>query len=494
MSYINIPVSESALPFALEQYYSELNLIIGERAGQPLLLNNTITTFDINEEAPFYTQGVFRLFADRKFNVSPVDLGTAIQADRFSRSYEDIIGIASTQIDATLDADIAQKIQNYSKEIRRVMKDVVQYEISVNEDWTKIADSENLKPNDPRYTLRQLNFLESIFYADVKKEFETEIQSYRIAINKLRSSAYSPAQQKLIRSYNELAETYKIARPWETNFEKTVPGVNVLTFADPKVRIQSLCDVSPKTFPASVDLVKFKLGKDNIRNITVEENTVHNELHTRTWGAGGGGSFSAFGISVGGGGSSSGSSSYKKDFSSLKSFEMGFSDIAEVYVDRGLWFDPSLFSNTELKPIFDSIPGARDLKYVSVSLIIARGLTLKVNFNEKLDTEQWSKKTFAARGGVSVFGFRFGGRGSSTTYDYDFSQSVDKKTVTFKDDPQHCRLIAVRLEKIYHPINDVSNIFNKLNDLEQDDLQKLIAGEISYADYQSLRINSSENK
>ena len=113
MSYINIPASESALPFALEQYYSELNLIIGERAGQPLLLNNTITTFDINEEAPFYTQGVFRLFADRKYSVSPVDLGTAIQADRFSRSYEDIIGIASTQIDATLDADIAQKIQNY---------------------------------------------------------------------------------------------------------------------------------------------------------------------------------------------------------------------------------------------------------------------------------------------------------------------------------------------------------------------------------------------
>lgn len=282
MSYIEIPTSESALPFALEQYYSELNLIIGERADQPLLLNNTITTFDINEEAPFYTQGIFRLFADRQYNVSPLDLGTAIQADRFSRRYEDVIEIASTQIDASLDGETAQKIQNYSKEIRRVQKDILQFEIKVNKDWAKIAESENLKPGDTRYNLRQLNFLESIFYADVKKEFESEIQSYRIAINKLRSSAYSPAQQKLIRSFNELAETYKIARPWEANFEKTVPNVNVLTFADPKVRVQSLCDVSPKTFPAGVDLVKFKQGKDSLREIKVEENTVHNELHTRT--------------------------------------------------------------------------------------------------------------------------------------------------------------------------------------------------------------------
>ena len=261
MGYITIPASESALPFALEQYYSELNLLIGERADQPLLINNTITTFDINDEAPFYTEEVFRLFADRKYHVSPDDLGTAIQADRFSRRYEDVIEIASSQIDASLDSDTSQKIQSYNREITRVRKEIIQYEISVNEDWTKITESENLKPENPKYNLRQLNFLESIFYADVKKEFEYEMQGYRLAINKLRSAAYSPAQQKLIRSANELAETFKIARPWDTHFEKTVPNVNVLTFADPRVRVQSLCDISPRTFPAGMDLVKISTRK-----------------------------------------------------------------------------------------------------------------------------------------------------------------------------------------------------------------------------------------
>ncbi len=136
---------------------------------------------------------------------------------------------------------------------------------------------------------------------------------------------------------------------------------------------------------------------------------------------------------------------------------MDFEGIDEVYANRGLWYDPSLFSSEELKPIFDKIPGARDLEYVAVSLIIARGLTLKLNFSETLETEQWTRRRFNGRGGISIFGYRFGGSGSTTSYDYDFKLSDDKKTVEFKDDPKHCRLLGIRLERIYHPQEGAEN-------------------------------------
>lgn len=494
MSFINISAKESALPFALEQYYFALNQLIGERANQPILLNNTITTFDINEEAPFYSEGVFRLFADRKYSVSPDDLGTAIQVDSFSQQYEDVIKIASTQIDSQIDSETNRKIKNRIAEIRRVEKEIINYETTVNENWIKIAESEGLEPEDDRYNLRRINYLESIFYADVKEQFTSEIQTYRVTINALRASAYTPAQQKLLRSFRELAETYKIARPKSSQFEKTVPGVSILTFSDPTVRSKQLCHISPPSFPAGVDLVKFQKGNDNIRKITVDENTTHNELHTRTWSAGGGGSFNVFGMRLGGGGSSSGSSSYKKNFKSLKSFEMSFADIAEIYVDRGLWFDPSIFDNEELKPILDSVPGTRDLKYISVSLVIARGLTLTVNFDEELEEEKWKKEKFSARGGVSCFGYRFGGRGSRTTYDYDFKLSENKKTVTFKDDKQHCRLLAVRLEKIYHTKNNESQLFQVSEKFSKQNLDKLTSGNISYKEFQQDRVDSYNEK
>lgn len=486
MSYIDIPASESGLPFALDQYYEELNRIVGERGGQPLLLNNTITTFDIVPEAPFYTEGVFRHFADRKFRVSPEDLGTAIQADRFSHEYERVIEIASTKIDTQVPSEIRQQIENNKREIRRVNKDLIQFEKEVNSGWEEIVKNENLKPETTGYSLRHINYLESILYADEKQEFTNEIQDYRRAINNLRSSTYTQAQQKLIRSLSELAETYKIARPWNIYVERDIPDATVFTFAEPKYRSVQFCDVSPSIYP-SANLVLFQQRPDESRKITVTQNTTHNQLHTKTWGVGGSGKFKVFGIRIGGGGGGSGSSSYKKNFKKLSSFEINFAGISEIYANRGLWFDPSLFNNDELKPLFDDIPGARDLEYVAVSLIIGRGLTLKLNFDETLETEEWSKKTFKGRGGVSILGYSFGGSGNSSTYDYDYTLSTNKKEVTFTDDPKHCRLLGVRLERIYHP--KVAEGYNLMSENAAEAFNKGLAeGKMSLLTYQSLKL------
>lgn len=451
MNYISIPANESGLPFALEQYYKELTALIGVRGDQPVLLNNTITTFDIVKDAPFYTEGVFRNFADRKYKASPRDIGSAVETDRFSFEYERVLAIASTQIDGTISEESRLQIENLKREIRRVSRDLLDFEKEVLSGWNEIAVSEGLESDMPRYELRRINYLESILYADQKRQFSEEIEDYQRSVNNLRESAYSPDQQKLLRAADELSETYKVARPWNVYFERDFPDANILTFADPTVRSRQFCDVSPAIYPAN-NLIFLQERGGEARNISVTENSHHDQLHTQTWGASGSARFSCFGLRFGGGGGGSGSSSYKRDFESLRSFSMDFKGIDEVYANRGLWYDPSLFSSEELKPIFDKIPGARDLKYVGASLIVARGLTLTLSFNEKVETESWTRRKFNGRGGVSIFGYKFGGSGSRTSYDYDFKLSEDKKTVTFTDDPDHCRVLGVRLEKIYHPL------------------------------------------
>ncbi len=489
MSFINIPANESGLPKALEQYYKELTELVGLRDEQPILLNNTITTFDIVAGAPFYTEGVFRHFADRKFHTSPKDLGSSIQSDRFSFEYERALRLATTQIDGTINSDVKDKIDAYNNEIKRVNRDLLNFEKKIADDWQEIADKEKLTPEMPRYELRRINYLETILYADQKKGFTEEIEDYLRQINTLRESAYTPSQQKLIRSLDELSETYKIARPWNTSFERDFPNSTVLTFADPKVRIKALCDISAAIYPSS-NLVMFQDREGEARKISVEQNTTHNELHTRTWGVDGSVSFSAFGIRIGGDGGGSGESSYKRNFKSLTSFEMDFAGIDEIYADRGIWFDPSLFNSQELKPIFDKIPGARDLEFVALSLIIGRGLTLTLKFSEELNTEEWSRKVFNGRGGVSIFGYSFGGSGSTTRYDYDFNLSENKKSVEFKDDAKHCRLLAVRLERIYQP-SKVDNPQNRplWSEAANIALSALMSGKISLTSYQNLKID-----
>lgn len=479
---IEVPADETALPEALEQFYAQLTDLVGVRDGQPILLNNTITTFDIQSDAPFYTEGVFRNFADRKFRVSPDDLGSSARTDRFSYEYERVVEIAATEVDSNLKPEVSQKIENYKSEIARLLHEIVRFEVDTENQWAKIASGRGLKPDEEFYDLHRINFLETILYADQKRIFTDQIEDYRRSIEALRKGGYSPSQQKLLRAVAELADTYKVARPWTRQFERNFPNATVLTFADPRVRVSSLCDVSPSLYP-SADLIAFQERGGSRRSITVSEETKHTELHKRTWKARAGGSFRAFGIPFGGSGRGRGSSSYRKDFSKLASFELDFAGLDEVYADRGLWFDPTLFGDAELKPIFDSIPGARDLEYAAVSLIIARGLKLTLNFSEKLEVERWKKQSWNVGGGVSVFGFRFGGRASGSSYDYDYKLSDDQKSVTFEDADDHCRLLAVRLEEIYHPPGE-----GHVAGFSHDEIQSIKAGKTLVTGVQAKRL------
>jgi hypothetical protein len=491
MADVDIKPADSALPYALEQYYAELIELIGERTGEPVLLNNTITTLDITEKAPFYTEGVFRQFADRKYRQSPDNLGTAIQADRFSFEYERALNVASSDIDESLSTEVSTKIKAYQKELSRLNRKLVNFETDVADKWQKIVTLENLDPTSTTYQLRHINFLEAILYADQRNVISDDIGRYTRQIDVVRGSVYSPAQKKLLLAKSELADAYKIARPWNTYFERDFPEATVFTFADPRYRSRQLCDVSPAIYP-SLDLVNFQIrgGTKPQRAISISQTTVHNELHTRTWGAAGGGSFSLLGIKVGGGGGGSGESSYKRDFKQIRNVSIDFAGIEEVYANHGLWYDPSLFKDADLKPIFDSIPGARDLEFVAVSLIIARGLTLTLEFSDKVEEEQWSRKKFRGSGGVSVFGYRFGGASNSSAYDYDFKLSEDKKIVTFADDQKHCRLLAVRLERIYHPSRVAfpekhMELGAKVNEL----VQRVQGGQLSSSNYQELKLS-----
>jgi hypothetical protein len=104
-----------------------------------------------------------------------------------------------------------------------------------------------------------------------------------------------------------------------------------------------------------------------------------------------------------------------------------------------------------------------------------------MKFDTTVDTNSWSKQAFDASGGVSVLGFSFGGSGNSSRYDSSVTVSGDKKSVTFKDDPQLVRLLGVRLEPFATmPGGGVAST-------GPTPLDRLKKGEIDYLQYQNLK-------
>src|ERR1043166_6214694 len=74
---VNISIADSPLKQALDIYYDNfINLAQGFGDKDRMLINNTITSFDISQDTPYFNEGLFRAFADRVFKDSPENLGS----------------------------------------------------------------------------------------------------------------------------------------------------------------------------------------------------------------------------------------------------------------------------------------------------------------------------------------------------------------------------------------------------------------------------------
>lgn len=436
-----VSVADSPLDKALDVYYTWLLEIIstGSPASneQKLLLNNTITPFDISTDTPFYNEGLFRNFADRVFKGSPQNIEPANRADRFSKHYGNLISQAASRIDRKY-SSISTSLDAIRRELDTKTTKLSELISKIEGDWIKIG----VPRDDPNYEMRYLSFLESVRYADQVGSYSDEIDDLTGQIDSVRRNAYSADEQLILDNLSQFNKTHMIARPRRPNFERGVPNVNELTFADPRVRIEAICDLSAPIYPLG-DLVKF-LKLPGGKTCSISKSSKHTAQHDSQWAAGGSARYGFFGISADG----SGQSSYKSDISKVNSIELHFENIAEYLADRDFWFNPVIFEKPDLIKIFSQIGGLDRLEYVSVSLIIARGLKLTLSFDSAIDESQWTKRQFNASGGVYVFGVVFGASGSNSSYDYTAEISSDKRSVTFTDDPQLTRVLGYRLESL----------------------------------------------
>jgi hypothetical protein len=440
---VSISVKDSPLPAALDMFFSfMIDLADHYTAGkQKMLINNVITAFDISQDTPYYDAGLFRNFADRVYMESPQTLGPANRADRFSLHYEQIIRVAASKIDRNY-PQIKPDIDALRRELNDESNQLNSYLKKVADDWADIAQHMGIKPGDKDYEFKFINYLEGIRYADQVNSFTIDIDNTLGEMDAVRRAVYTTSEQILLDNLNEFSLTKKVARPRRPYLEREQKCTEA-TFADPTVRVESICDISPSAFPIG-DLVAFLKTDPAIppKTLKIDKKSVAKYQHDKEWGAGGSVTYAFFSI----GANASGSSSYIQNISQTSGLEVGFANIAEYYIDRDLWYNPATFADPNLQKLFATIPGLDRLQYASISVIIARGLRIKLLFESEVDTTAWSKQSFAASGGVEVFGIGFGGSASYSTYDYSFEMATDRRSVEFIDDPQETRLLAVRVE------------------------------------------------
>ncbi|MCK1316807.1 hypothetical protein [Bradyrhizobium sp. 23] len=480
------------LPAALadfqQKYYNFLgSLVSSPNIKDPLLvMNNTITPLDADPKTPYYNQELFRLYADQTFSSPTTSLiapGAMNQSGRFSTIYRDTVGIAASQVDQD-HPEIAQVVTDLQGRLTDAQKAFQEKDKQFNEQWADLSRSRGLQPGTREYTLNYLKWLEDVRYNDQMATYSTAIDRLNSQIRTVRRSKYTASQVALLDNVDALDSSFDIARPRyaQTELDQLEAGQRLtdLTLADPHQTPAALFDRSPLILPIA-DLKKFLTGTGG-RSFDSTTQSAAISSGSSSWSGSGGASF--FGWSVGGGGS--GSSSYRKDVESSKALKLSFKNVDEIYIDRGQWFNPGVLQDKSTFELVKTLTQLQYLKYVAVSLFIARGTTLSLELKNNASSSDWSTQSFSGHGGGSFFGFSFGGGGGSSRTSSNFTSDANGTTITFADGEDVIRVLGARVEPFLQipasnalAASDIPDLSGAVADMK--------AGKITYLEYQKRR-------
>lgn len=481
--------ADSMLKNALENYYdfllANIQGIDSDTATDKVVLGNLITAFDISKETPYYNEGLFAKFADRPIS-GPVERFDArfLDSDRYSFHYEQVIAALTAKIDQR-HPEIVPKLTELNDAIDKLREKLNLFRLETATQWAKIAATLNITQDSRDYDLKYIKFLEDIRFEQQTIYYTIRMDEYFARIDQVRRGVYETHELPLLSAALELQAGKWMARPKSARFEKSVPHVDELTFANPEAKSRAVFDVYPETSPIG-DLVSFleaPTTPERVRRFEISSVSDTKSRFTTTWGGSAGVNFGLFSIGGGGGGSTTAVEEIRK----VSRMTITINKLSEYIVGRGYWFNPALLTEPKLKAAFLALSSYKKLGNVVASLVIAQGIAIELESSEFFSTEYWSENNLGASGGFSIMGFAFNGSAGGGANNWSLKVSDDKKKLLLADAPTVCRVVAHRVSPI--SIFKSDGIDNaKIQGISEGVFEAFSTGKLSYVEMMSERL------
>lgn len=450
---LDIPVNASPIKAALDAFYDFAVQIIPPGPEDKIAILGTVVEFDITEKSPLYNDFVVRAFSDRTIRVSPVPGQAAGDiSDRYSSRYIDMVESLVLTLDAELSAEQLAQIDRHQTAINVISGDRDKYLDDVETAWSKAEtqlgiDPAKLGADDAmrrRYMDERVKFLSIRRYAERVwglNGFNSQIRQREISIAAIRRKAFPDDDYLQLYRLYEARLDMRVIRPRSADLEGPREWDQISIQNPTNFGLGAVLDIAVET-SAIVDPRTILHGRGS-RGYTVSKSTTVTNNHDSAWNASGSAGYMSF---FNGSVSSESTENYRSTVSKIRNITVDFEHVAELQLYRDQWFASTLLvDNKRVKEFLKTRPAlAAKLNLLTTGLAIGRGLSLTLEFTDASDVHEWGSSSTSGGGGVNICGYQLGGRGgSSSSYDRR-TIDIDKKTVTFKDDPTVCRLIAVR--------------------------------------------------
>jgi hypothetical protein len=450
---LNVPVSDSPVPAALDAFYGFIKDIAPPGPGDKIAIFGTIVEFDITKNSSLYNDFVVRAFADRSVRVSPVS-GQAPGdiSDRYSSRFTDMLSALVLSLDAELTPAQQAQIQRHEAAIDAISNDRDKYLDDIENAWLNEMQKLGIDPKkidtDPdtrqRYYDERVKFLATRRYAQRVwglDGFNTKIRHEEIAVGALRNQAFPDDDYAQLYHLYESCVDDLVIRPRQPELEITHHW-DAVTIQDPtNFALSAVLDIHVET--SSIVDPRTVLNGGGQRGYSVDIHSRVTNEHDHDWNVSGSGSYMPF---ISGNFSSSNSDHFRSTIDHVRQIEVQFDHLAELQVYRDHWFaSTALTDNARVRDFLRKNPKLREkLNLLSTGLIVGRGLKLTLTFNDSSDVQEWGSSSTSGGGGCNILGVQLGGQGGSSSSYNNHQIDTNNRTVTFKDDPTVCRLIGLR--------------------------------------------------
>ncbi len=496
----DITLPDAKYAHALDEYYGFLHKIVARNGGkvgpgQKLVTMNTITPYSIVKDKSLYNMFVLRAYADlvvRKGSskvagspkVTSIDVvessntGDAWSFEYFRLAFPNLLKELKKYVqDPSVKAEIVALESTWDGAYQIYREELEKLETA----WEEYAAKNGLSEGN-----------ESARYYRAKAEWwrkrSDKIQrlydkqfSILIDISDLELAHLDSAGLLLKDLKDNLSKGNQVKLPIRPELEEG-------TVSDPTNSPRDY-DTRPAIFPAGTQVFNELLDQSQDgdeqqqfqRGYEIKRTKTTTYSHDTDWQASGSASkffFLKANLSV------AEKTHFEEQILKVGKIQVGFRAIQEVVIVRGKWYSGAFLKSASFQKWLDAQPEFREkLRNLVTSVIVCRGLTVKLNFDSDIHQNSWRDLKVRGSGGLSVAGWKFGLSGHYNSHTEWDLKDVTNNSVTFSDGPNVCRVIGLKVEDVLGATAKVAADYELDEPIAPDLLDSLANGSISYGEF-----------
>jgi hypothetical protein len=454
---LDIPISESPVPAAVDAFYDFLKTVIPPGPGDRIAILGTLVEFDITEKSVLYNDFIVRAFADRSVRVSPVPGQAAGDfADRYSSRFAEMLKQIIESLDAELSPAEQAQIDRHEAAINALSSDRDTWLDQIDAQWEAKMKQLGIDPSkiDTDEHTRQRYYDERVIFLTEKRYaqklwgldgYNTKIRDREISIGSIRRQAFPDDDYAQIYDMYTAIVDELVLRPRRPDLE-IVHNWDAYTIQNPQnFAMSAVFDIAPG-LQSIVDPRTIRNGSATA-GYSVRTDTTVTHDHDREWNVSGSGSYLPF---IKGDFNANNATHFRSTISRVREVAVNFEHLGELQVMRDRWFSSTVFQdNKRVIKFLKTRPSlAEKLALLITGVIVGRGLTLTLKFTDSSDVQEWGSSSASGGLGVNIHGVQLGGRGGSSSSYNNHVVNTAAQTVTFKEDSSVCRLVGLRVTPV----------------------------------------------